>query len=72
MKARTNVSVDKELLETARKHGLQLSRILEDALRLRIADEAAARWREENRERIRDYASTIDEHGVLGDEFRDF
>jgi antitoxin CcdA len=72
MKARTNVSIDKTLLDAAREQGLQISRILEEALRERLAQEAATRWREENRDRIRNYAAAVTEHGVLSDEFRDF
>lgn len=72
MKARTNVSIEPDLLDAARQCGLSLSRILEDALRTRLAEEAASRWRAENRDRIRDYADSIAEHGAFGDQFRDF
>lgn len=72
MKARTNVSIDRSLLEDARRYGLKLSAILEDALRAELARAAAARWADQNRDRIAAYHAEIDEHGVLSDEFRSF
>ena len=47
-----NLSLDADLIEAARAHGLNLSAITEDALRKRIAEEDARRWLAENGEAI--------------------
>ena len=72
MKARTNVSLERALLDAARARGLSLSQILEQALRERLAEEEAERWLRDNRERIAGYGEFIAEHGTFSDEIRDF
>jgi antitoxin CcdA len=71
-KQRTNVSIDKKLLEEAREKNLKLSPILEEALRRRLKEERAARWLEENRKAIDAYNKEVDEHGVFSDGVRSF
>jgi antitoxin CcdA len=71
-KQRTNVSIDKKLLEEAREKNLKLSPILEEALRRRLKEERAARWLEENRAAIDAYNKEVDEHGVFSDGVRSF
>jgi antitoxin CcdA len=71
-KQRTNVSIDKKLLEEAREKNLKLSPILEEALRRRLKEERAARWLEENRAAIDAYNKEVDEHGVFSDGNRSF
>jgi antitoxin CcdA len=65
MKARTNVTIDRMLLEAARERGLSLSQILEQAVRDRLAQLEAERWLRDNRDRVA-------EHGTFSDEIRDF
>lgn len=71
-KQRTNVSIDKKLLEEARERNLKLSPILEEALRLRLKEERAARWLEENKEVIENYNEEVEKHGVFSDGVRSF
>lgn len=72
MKARTNVSIDRALLEAARWQGLSLSRILEEAVRDRLAQLEAERWLRDNRERIAGYGEFVAEHGTFSDGIREF
>jgi len=67
MKTRTNVSIDSELLESARKQGIVISQLLEEALRKRLKEQAQRDWEKENSSEIRAYNEYIDEHGVFSD-----
>lgn len=71
-KQRTNVSIDKSLLEEAREKNLKLSPIFEEALRQRLKEERAVRWLEENKEAIDAYNKEVEEHGVFSDGVRSF
>jgi antitoxin CcdA len=71
-KQRTNVSIDKTLLEEAREKNLKLSPIFEEALRRRLKEERAARWLEENKEVIENYNEEVEKHGVFSDGIRSF
>jgi antitoxin CcdA len=72
MKARTNVTIDRMLLEAARERGLSLSQILEEAVRDRLTQLEAERWLRDNRERIAGYAEFVAEYGTFSDEIREF
>jgi antitoxin CcdA len=65
-----NLSLDANLIEAARAHGLNLSAITEDALRRRIAEEDARRWLAENSEAIAAQNAWTAERGLFSDEFR--
>ena len=71
-KARTNVSIDGQLLEQARAHHISLSPLLEDALRERLRRIEEDAWRSENREAFDSYAQFVAEHGVFSDGRRTF
>ena len=71
-KARTNVSIDEQLLEQARAHHISLSPLLEDALREKLRKMEEEAWRNENREAFDSYAQFVGEHGVFSDELRTF
>lgn len=71
-KARTNVSIDGQLLEQARAHNISLSPLLEDALRERLRKIEEDAWRSENREAFDSYAQFVAEHGVFSDGWRTF
>ena len=71
-KQRTNVSIDPELLEEARGHGIKLSPLLEEAIRRKLAEEAERRWLEENRGAISAYNEEIAERGIFSDGLRSF
>jgi len=72
MKARTNVSIDKTLLESARSHKLILSSLLEEAIKkqLRIAEEKE--WKRINSQNISSYNNFISKNGVFSDGMRLF
>ncbi len=72
MKARTNVSIDKSLLESARLHKLILSSLLEEAIKkqLRIVEEEE--WKEKNSQTISSYNNYITKNGVFSDGMRLF
>lgn len=61
-----NLSVDAELLEAARREGLNLSAVMERAL----AAETARRWLETNRDAIEAYNAEVRAKGVWSDEWR--
>ena len=72
MKARTNVSIDKSLLESARFHKLILSSLLEEAIKkqLRLVEEEE--WKEKNSQNISSYNNYITKNGVFSDGVRLF
>ncbi|RKX80932.1 MAG: hypothetical protein DRP58_12555 [Spirochaetes bacterium] len=72
MKARTNVSIDKSLLESARFHKLILSSLLEEAIKkqLRLVEEEE--WKEKNSQNISSYNNYITKNGVFSDGIRLF
>ncbi len=71
-KARTNVSIDGQLLEQARAHDISLSPLLEEALRDRLRKIEEDAWRSENREAFDSYTQFVAEHGVFSDGRRTF
>jgi len=71
-KQRTNVSIDRELLEKARARGIKLSALLEVAIRENLRKAAAEQWLEENRDAITSYKRETLEHGVFSDGLRSF
>lgn len=71
-KSRTNVSIDRDLLQEARARGINLSALVEAAIRDRLREEASARWLDENRESIEGYNRQVQERGVFSDGLRSF
>lgn len=64
-KARTNVTLDRQLLEQARAFELNVSAIAEGALEAAVKAEKARRWYEENAEAIEQRARRIDREGLI-------
>lgn len=64
------VSVDPELLAEAKAANLNVSGVLDEALRTRLAAERAAKWREENREAIEASNRYFEEHGDPLEKYR--
>ena len=71
-KRATNVSVRGDLLDAARRAGLNLSATLESALERALAEDKRKRWREENREAIESYNEHVGKHGTYSDDVRSF
>lgn len=65
-----NLSIDAALVDEARKYGLRLSPIAEEAIRAAVRTEAALRWREESRDALEAYNKWIEKHGVFADGIR--
>lgn len=65
-KKAVNLSVDAQLLDAAKQQGLNLSSLLERALK----QEQARRWLEDNREAIEAYNEDVRQNGVWSDGFR--
>ena len=71
-KQAVNLSVDKQLLQQARKFGLNLSQILEQALGDQVRQQQQQHWIEENRDAVSEYNARIEEEGAFGDKLRSF
>ncbi len=69
-KRAVNLTADAGLLAEAKSLGLNLSEVLETALRARVKVDREQRWRAENREAIKAHNDDIDENGLWLDEFR--
>jgi antitoxin CcdA len=72
MKRATNLSVDASLLEEAKALGLNLSRVLEDSLRARVAQEKQERWLRENAKGIAAHNERVETRGAFSDRLRRF
>jgi antitoxin CcdA len=71
-KRATNVSINAELLERARAHGVNLSATLESAITETLRERDRAKWLEENRSAIAAYNQQVEDSGVFSDEVRSF
>ena len=63
-KRATNVSLNVELLDEAKKLGVNVSRACERGLALQIAEIRAQRWLDENREAIDSSNAFVEKHGL--------
>jgi antitoxin CcdA len=71
-KQAANLSVDRELLERARRLKLNLSRVLEAGLAEAIRREERAAWLRRNRAALEAYNEHVEKHGVFSDGLRSF
>ena len=69
-KEAVSLSVDAELLDQARRLGVNLSEMLEDRLRRLVNPAQEKRWLEQNRSAIASINAFIDEHGLLASRLR--
>ena len=72
MKRSANLTIDAALLQEARTLGVNLSRVLEESLRERIAEAKRARWLEENADAIEQHNTRVSSRGVFSDRLRRF
>jgi antitoxin CcdA len=70
-KRAVNVSVDVEILGVAKEMGVNLSKVLEDALRRMTEDERVRRWQIENKAFTDSYNAYIERNSVFGEELLD-
>jgi antitoxin CcdA len=68
----TNVSLDPDLLASARELGVNVSRACEAGLAAELKAAREARWIEENREAIESSNRWVAEHGMPLSEYRNF
>ncbi len=71
-KKATNLSLNSDLLKRARDLNINLSATLEQALKAKLAETEAAKWKRENKNAIIAYNEFVEEHGCFSDEFREF
>lgn len=71
-KRASNLSVNKSLLDEARKYKVNLSRLLEQALIETLAEKKREEWLEQNREALEAYNQRVEQRGVFSDGLRTF
>ena len=67
-----NVTVNQDLLASARKYKLNLSKLLEDSLITELRKRWQDDWLDENKAAISAYNKRIGKHGVFSDGIRRF
>jgi antitoxin CcdA len=67
-----NVTVNQDLLASARKHKLNLSKLLEDSLITELKKRWQDEWLDENKAAISAYNNRVAKHGVFSDGIRRF
>jgi antitoxin CcdA len=72
MKRPTNLTIDAELLDEAKALGVNLSSVLEQGLRERVAKARRERWLEENADAIAEHNERVAGRGVFSDRLRRF
>lgn len=67
-----NLSVSVKLIDEARAQGLNLSRVLEEALEAKLREQRALQWQEENREAIAFHRERIARDGMWNQDLLSF
>lgn len=68
----TNLTVNSDLLETAKRMKINISATLEDALVSKVRQQMTTKWLEENKASIEAYNQFIEQNGVFSDNLRKF
>lgn len=71
-KKAANLSINSDLLKQARELDINLSAALEQALVQLVKQRQQERWLAENRQAIRAYNQSVEEHGTFSDNLRSF
>jgi len=71
-KKATNLSIDSDLLDRARRLKLNLSQAVETGLAEAIRRHERAQWLEKNRAALEAYNEHVEKHGVFSDGMRSF
>lgn len=71
-KRASNLSINSNLLEEARKYKVNLSGLLEQALIETLTEKKRAEWLEQNHAALEAYNQRIEERGVFSDGLRNF
>lgn len=68
----TNLSINSDLLQQARKLDINLSAVLEQTLAEKVRAEQARRWRDENKQAVQQYNALVEDKGMFSDTLRSF
>jgi len=68
----TNVSINSDLLEKARRLNINLSATLEQALAEQLRSEQRAQWLRENADATKTYNQFVESNGTFSDSVRKF
>ena len=68
----TNVSINSDLLEKARRLNINLFATLEQALAEQLRSEQRAQWLRENADAIKTYNQFVESNGTFSDSVRKF
>jgi len=71
-KKATNLSIDNDLLDRAKRLKLNLSQVVETGLVEAIRRHERAQWLEKNRAALDAYNDHVEKHGVFSDGLRSF
>jgi antitoxin CcdA len=71
-KRAVNLSIDAELVALAKEAGINMSSLLEQALRAGLREGLQKKWQAENRDAVRAHNQFIKKHGLLSDDWRKF
>lgn len=71
-KRATNLTVNSNLLDTAKKMKINLSATLEEALSYKVRQKLAGEWLTENKVAIEKYNQFVQQNGVFSDDLRKF
>ena len=71
-KRATNLTIDRALLDEARRLGINLSATLEASLRDAVRARKAAQWQEENRAALQSSNEWVAKHGLPLEKYRQF
>ena len=71
-KKATNISINSDLLEKAKKYKINVSANVEKTLEELIRQHEIQNWEKENREAIAPYNQRISENGLFSDGLRSF
>ncbi|MFT4191796.1 MAG: type II toxin-antitoxin system CcdA family antitoxin [Comamonas sp.] len=71
-KKATNLSLNSQVLETARELGLNISQVVDELLAAEVERRYWARWNEENQAAIAAYNARIDSEGLPLAQYRSF
>lgn len=68
----TNVSINRDLLQQAKEHQINLSQALELRLAEMLREQKQQQWLQENQEAVEAYNRRIEANGVFSDGLRRF
>jgi len=71
-KKAANLSINRDLLDKARKQNINLSATLEQAHKDKLRELERADWLQNNKNAIDSYNAFVEANGIFGEEYRTF